>query len=69
MPDTGLTEEFVHQLRKEAEAYTKKMINGHPKSYEEYREQVGYCRGLQQAERILHDTLNMYMKLQDDADE
>jgi len=67
MADTGLTEEFVHQLHKEAETYAKKMINGHPKSYEEYREQVGYCRGLQQAERILHNTIKMYMNLQDDA--
>ena len=66
MPDTGLTEEFVHQLREEQRRFSEKMINGHPKSYEEYREQVGYCRGLMQAERVLHDVIKMYTQLQDE---
>lgn len=66
MPDTGLTEEYLHQLRKDRDKYAAKLTNGHAKTFDQYKEQVGYLNGLQRAESILHDVLKMYTQMQDE---
>ena len=68
MADTGLTSEFFHRLNEEIQRYTSKLKHGHPKTYDEYKHIVGVIEGLEQSERILHDTIKMYTEMQDDYD-
>lgn len=65
MADTGLTSEFLHKLNEDKKRYTSKLQHGHPKTFDEYKRIVGYLEGLEAAERILHDTIKLYMELQD----
>lgn len=63
--DTGLTEEYLTRLRAEQKTLTEKLINGHPKDYAEYTKISGRILGMKEAERILHETIKMYMEMQD----
>lgn len=69
MPDTGLTQDYLHALSEEEKRYTDKIINGHPKTLEDYRESVGVIKGLRLAGHLLHDTIKSYEQLQDYGDE
>lgn len=61
----GLTEEYLHKMHAEVTSVIDRLSAGHCKTFEEYRERVGYIKGLKEAERILHETIKMYMELQD----
>ena len=69
MSDTGLTEEYLHRLLQEKNTRSEKLSNGHAKDYPSYREGVGYIRGIEESQRILHEVIKHYTQLQDDFDD
>ena len=62
---TGVTEEFIATLQEEAEMYGRDVMSGHCASYDVYKFKVGYIQGLQTAERILHETIEKMLNIQD----
>lgn len=66
MPDTGLTEDYLSSMSEEESRFTDKMVNGHAKTFEQYREYVGYVKGLRRAEHLLHETIKRYTEMQDE---
>jgi hypothetical protein len=65
MPNTGLTDEYVHRLKREIEGRSDYIAAGKCLDFSEYKKNVGHIQGLQAAEQLLHDTIKMYMSAED----
>ncbi|RKZ78261.1 MAG: hypothetical protein DRQ47_01065 [Gammaproteobacteria bacterium] len=63
--NTGVIEDYINLLHEDAQPYKDKILNGHCKSFDEYRYDTGILVGLAMAERTLHDTLKLASKLQE----
>ena len=67
--DTGVSSEFIAALNEEIERHVNAVVHGSCSSYDSYKYKVGYIQGLQAAERMLHETIELLLKAQDLDDE
>jgi len=67
--DNGVSEEYFTALQDEANMYQRKVVEGKCKTFDVYRYDTGYIQGLQAAERILHETIQKLLNIQDLEDE
>lgn len=65
MPNTGLTDEYIHQLKEEIQGRSTYIADGKCVDLAEYKKNVGYIQGLRAAEQLLHETIKMYMSAED----
>lgn len=63
--NTGLTDEYLYSLQNEVKSRTEFLSQGKADSFETYRRVCGEIKGLELAERILHDTIKMYLSAED----
>lgn len=67
--DTGVTSDYLENLKEDAQPYKDKILNGHCKSFDEYKHDTGILAGLAMAEWSLHDTIQSAVDRQEVEDD
>ena len=67
--DTGLSSEYVSNLKAESDDIASYILAGKCKDYETYRHKIGIMQGINRAEQCLHDTIKKLVDLQELRDE
>ena len=66
MPNTGLTDEYIHKMHEEIAGRSEFIAAGKCADFPDYKKNVGYIQGVKAAEQLLHETIKMYMSAEDD---
>lgn len=55
--ETNITEDYLDALENEISALKEKVLSGNCSSYEEYKSNVGYIRGVEVSRSLLQETM------------